>query len=182
MRERHHTVKVAALGLSALVVATVLTGCAGDDGTTVTLADTKSYAQLQRNTISGKISPEITASVTRVTDASEACDGDESRNMRLWRSTALTELTPEAAGKITLILETIEGAYVAKGWDSVVEEISKDTTLVTMTNPGSLAVIELTAVTNEDGIGMGANLFVNIAGPCVKTDGPGSAELRELGE
>ena len=161
----------------------MLGGCASDESAgEVTLAATKSTAQLQRNTISGQISPDITASVTRVTDASESCGNDETRHMRLWRSTALIELVPEAADKITIIQETIEGTFVSKGWESTSDAMSKDTTLVTLTNPNSLAVIELTAVTNVDGIGMGANLYVNIAGPCVKTDGPGSAELAQLGE
>ena len=175
--------KTPIIGISAVAIAVLLGGCASDDSAgEVTLAATKSTAQLQRNTISGQISPDITASVTRVTDASESCDNDETRHMRLWRSTALIELVPEAAGEITRIQQSISGTFASKGWDSTSEAISKDTTLVTLTNPNSLAVIELTAVTNEDGIGMGANLFVNIAGPCVKTDGPGSDELKKLGE
>jgi hypothetical protein len=176
------TMKNATIGITAVAALMLLTACSDPEPTGITLADTKSYAQLQRNTISGQISPDITESITRVTDASESCDGDESREMRLWRSTALTELTPEAAGEITRILQSISGAYVSEGWTSDSEAVSRDTTVVTLVNPGSLAIIELTAVTNEDGIGMGANLFVNIAGPCVKTDGPGSAELAELGE
>jgi len=176
-------VKTPIIGISAVVIAMMLGGCASDESAgEVTLAATKSTAQLQRNTISGQISPDITASVTRVTDASESCGNDETRHMRLWRSTALIELVPEAADKITIIQETIEGTFVSKGWESTSDAMSKDTTLVTLTNPNSLAVIELTAVTNVDGIGMGANLYVNIAGPCVKTDGPGSAELAQLGE
>lgn len=171
------------MGLTAVAIAVLLGGCAADDSAgTVTLAATKSTAQLQRNTISGQISPDITASVTRVTDASESCGGDDTRHMRLWRSTALIELVPEAADQITRIQQSISGSFASKGWDSASEAVTKDTTLVTLTNPNSLAVIELTAVTNVDGIGMGANLYVNIAGPCVKTDGPGSAELEQLGE
>ncbi len=174
--------KTPIIGTAVILAAIVLAGCAAEEPAGITLAATKSTAQLQRNTISGQISPDITASVTRVTDASESCEDDATRHMRLWRSTALIELTPEAAGKITLIQQSITGTFASKGWESTSEAISKDTTLVTLTNPNSLAVIELTAVTNVDGIGMGANLFVNIAGPCVKTDGPGSDELKQLGE
>jgi hypothetical protein len=175
-------VKAPIIGTAVVILAALLSGCASDGPTGISLAQTKSTAQLQRNTISGQISPDITASVTRVSDASESCDGDSTRKMRLWRSTALIELVPEAASKITLIQQSIAGTFVSKGWDQTSETVSKDTTLITLTNPNSLAVIELTAVTNEDGIGMGANIFVNIAGPCVKTDGPGSDELRQLGE
>ena len=176
--------KTPIIGISVVLLAALLSGCAADEPTvgTISLAATKSAAQLQRNTISGQISPDITASITRVTDASESCENDSTRHMRRWRSTALTELTPEAASKVTLILKSIEGTFVSKGWESESEALSTDTTLVTLTNPSSLAVIAITAVTNVDGIGMGANIYVDIAGPCVMTDGPGSGELRELGE
>jgi hypothetical protein len=175
-------VKRPLIGTAVAILAILLSGCAEEAATGITLAQTKSTAQLQRNTISGQITPEIIASVTRVSDASESCDGDSTRVMRLWRSTALIELVPEAASKITLIQQSIAGTFVSKGWEQKSEAVSKDTTLVTLTNPNSLAMIELTAVTNEDGIGMGANLYVNITGPCVKTDGPGSDELKQLGE
>ena len=171
---------------AAVLIAGVLllSGCAADGASTATLslADTKSSAQLVRNTISGQISADITASVSQVSDASETCDGDPQSDMRLWRSTALTELTPEAAGKIDLIQQTIAGIYEGKGWTSTAERLSDTSTMVTLENPSSLAVIEITATTDLDGTGTGSTLFVDIAGPCVKTDGPGSDELKQLGE
>jgi len=177
-------VRTAAIGISAVVLAIVLSGCAAGeaDEATLSLADTKSTAQLVRNTISSQISPEITAAVTDVTDASETCNSDSKSLMRLWRSTARTELTPDAAVKVTAIQQTISGSFVSKGWTSESDKLSDSATIVTLTNPGSLAVIQITATTDVDGVGTGATIFVDIAGPCVKTDGPGSAELKQLGE
>ena len=162
----------------------LLSGCAAESTGTATpsLADTKSSAQLVRNTIAGQISADITANVSDVTDKSETCQSDRDGIMRLWRSTSLTELTPEAAGKVDLIQQTISGTFVSKGWTSESKPVSGQSTMVTLTNPSSLAVIEITATNDEDGTGTGATLLVDIAGPCVKTDGPGSDELRKLGE
>jgi hypothetical protein len=162
----------------------LLTGCAAESSASATpsLADTKRSAQLVRNTIAGQISPDITANISEVTDKSETCQSDPKGIMRLWRSTSLTELTPEAASKVTLIQQTIEGTYVSKGWTSETKPVSGQSTKVTLTNPSSLAVIEITATTDVDSVGTGATLLVNIAGPCVKTDGPGSDELKKIGE
>lgn len=176
--------KISALGITAAVIAILFTGCAATESAdaTLSLADTKGTAQLVRNTISNQISPEITAAVTDVTDASETCDSDAQSLMRLWRSTARTELTPDAASKVTTIQQTIAGSFVSKGWTSESVKLSDSATIVTLTNPASLAVIDITATTADDGAGTGATIFVDIAGPCVKTDGPGSAELKQLGE
>jgi len=167
---------------AAVLIASVLllTGCAAESTPTLSLADTKSSAQLNRNTISGKISPEITASISQVTDASEACDNDPKGLMRLWRSTALTELTPEAAGKLETIQQSISGAFVSKGWESKSKQVSDSAVLVTLTNPSSLATIEITAT--DDSEGSAASVYVDITGPCVATAGPGSDELKALGE
>ena len=169
---------------AAVVIAGVLllSGCSTDSGGSdaLSLGDTKSAAQLWRNTISGKISSDITAAISNVTDASETCDGDSKGLMRLWRSTALTELTADAAGKVDLIQQSISGAFVSKGWDSTSEQLSDTSTLVKLENPTSLATIEITSTAAEDGAG--ATIYVNIAGPCVETDGPGSDELKQLGE
>ena len=176
--------KIAALGITVAVIAIALSGCAAAETAeaTLSLAETKSAAQLVRNSISGQISPEITAAVTDVTDASETCNSDSKSLMRLWRSTARTELTPDAANKVMTIQQTIAGSFVSKGWTSESVKLSDSETIVTLTNPNSLAVIDITAMTDDDGVGTGATIFVDIAGPCVKTDGPGSAELQQLGE
>jgi hypothetical protein len=162
----------------------VLGGCATTDSaaSTLTLAQTKSSAQLVRNTIAGQISADITANVSDVTDKSETCQSDRDGVMRLWRSTSLTELTPEAASKVTLIQQTISGTFVSKGWTSESAPVSGQSIMVTLTNPQSLAIIKIKATNDDDGVGTGATLLVDIAGPCVKTDGPGSDELKKLGE
>ena len=122
----------------------LLSGCAAESSgsATPTLADTKRSAQLVRNTIAGQISPDITANISEVTDKSETCQSDPKGIMRLWRSTSLTELTPEAAGKVTLIQQTIEGTYVSKGWTSETKPVSGQSVMVTLTNPSSITASE----------------------------------------
>lgn len=175
--------RTALAGLGIVALTLTLGACSAvpqESSSTLSLADTKGSAQLNRNTISGKISAEITADVSGVTDGSEACDGDADGFMRLWRSTALTELTEAGSSKLELIQQSIAGAFVSKGWEQTSADLSETVNLVTLQNPNSLAKIEITSTAAE--AGTGATIYVDITGPCVKTDGPGSAELKALGE
>lgn len=181
---KRDTVRTALIGLSTVALVLTLGACSAvpaDSGPTLSLANTKSTAQLNRNTISGKISAEITASVSGVTDASEACDNDPDGFMRRWRSTALTELTAEGSAKLDLIQQSIAGAFVSKGWEQTSKDLSDTENLISLKNPGSQATIDITATAAVEG-GSGATIYVDITGPCVKTAGPGSDELKTLGE
>ena len=175
--------------LSATVVATLLialtlTGCAdssSSDGS-ATLLDTKLAVQLLRNTVSGQVSPDSTEGVTQVEDASEACDGDADGLLRMWRSTAMTELTAERGAKVKAIVETIAGGLVAKGWTSTADQKNDSKFTMELENPNAIGLIRITSTEDIVGDTTGATIFVEVTGPCVMTDGPGSDELRVLGE
>ena len=181
------TVKSTLIGIAAasVMIAVSLSGCAADtnsgDGSP-TLLETKQAAQLLRNQVSGQLSAGSTESISKVRDASEACDGDAEGLHRLWRSTTQTELTPEHASEVNEIVQNISGKFVSKGWNTSTKELSDSSVLVTLENDNSLAVIEITAAEDADGDGDGATIFVDVTGPCVLTDGPGSDELAVLGE
>ena len=175
------TAPVAAILVSALL----LCGCAASPaagGGAVTLLDTKLTAQLLRNNVTGQVSSSAIKDISQVSDASEACDDDPDGFMRMWRSTALTELTAERASKVSAIAQTISGTLAVKGWEPKGEYVSDTSQVVTLTNPNSLATIQITTTEDGDGDGRGAMIFVDVTGPCVATDGPGSDELAVLGE
>ncbi len=156
--------KTAPIGIAAAVLVLALSACSASPSSTgLSLADTKGSAQLTRNTISGQISSDITASISEVTDASEACGDDNDGLNRLWRSTALTELVPAATTKVTAIQQTIQGSFVSKGWESVSEPVGDDSVLVTLTNPDSLAVIKITAKKGTED--SASTIYVDITGP-----------------
>lgn len=176
---------LSATAIATLLVTVALTGCATDSASndgSATLLDTKLAAQLLRNSISGQLSPESTAEVTQVEDASEACEADDGGLMRMWRSTALTELTAEPGAKVKAIVETMSGGLVAKGWTSTADQKNVSKFTVELENPNSTGLIRITSTEDIEGDTTGATIFVEVTGPCVKTDGPGSDELKKLGE
>ena len=169
--------------VAILAVSIGLTGCAGDsNGASLSLLDTKLAVQLLRNTVSGQVSSASTADVSQVDDASEKCDGETEGLMRMWRSTALTELTAERSGNVKAMVQTIAGGLTAKGWTSNAEQKNDSKYTVELENPDAIGVIRITSTEDVEGDTTGGTIFVEVTGPCVKTDGPGSDELRQLGE
>lgn len=69
--------------------------------------------------------------------------------------------------------------HESNGWQS--EKIIKDdTTTWSMQSDTVLATLVVSAVGDPDGNGKGATIYIASTGPCVMTDGPDSAEVREL--
>ena len=177
------TKTLSGLAVGTLLLAVGLTGCAGDsnDGS-ASLLDTKLAVQLLRNTVSGQVSPDSTEGVSQVDDASEACEGDADGLMRMWRSAALTELTAERSTNVKAMVQTISGGLVSKGWTSHAEQKNDSKFTVELENPNAIGLIRITSTEDIEGDDLGGTIFVEVTGPCVKTDGPGSDELRLLGE
>ena len=178
-----YTVRVTGVVVAILAVSIGLSGCAGDssDGS-LSLLDTKLAVQLLRNTVSGQVSSASTEDVSQVDDASEACEDDADGFMRMWRSTALTELTAERSGNVKAMVQTIAGGLTAKGWTSDAEQKNDSKYTVELENPNAIGVIRITSTEDVEGDDLGGTIFVEVTGPCVKTDGPGSDELTQVGE
>jgi hypothetical protein len=167
------------LGLVSIALASTvaLGGCTASDDTGISLADTKSSVQLMRNDVTGKVSDEVTKEVTEVGDGSVGC-GDEFN--RRWRSTALIELLPDSSSKIDAIAQTLQGLFVAKGWVSGAKPGGDGITIYKLTSPDAQSTIDLTATELGESGKDGATIHVEINGPCVLTEGPGSDELARL--
>jgi hypothetical protein len=174
-------VRTAALTL-ATASALILSGCAAEAPatTTLTITETKSSVQLMRNAVSGKIDPSYIAEVREVTDKSETCQNDPESKMRLWRSGSVIELNRDDSDNADDIRQAITADYTDQGWRKEVET-SDTQTVVTLINPRSLATIEVTVKEPDPFLENGAIFVIDIAGPCVLTEGPGSAELRRIG-
>lgn len=180
MRTNHVSVTAVAIAL-ALALSSCAQSPEPDQGGT-SILNVKRAVQLERNGFTGQISPDITASISDVEDMSVACGTGTDGLMRTWRSTALTELDPEHASKADAISKTLTGSYVAVGWTSTAEQIDDSSFRVTLTKDDSLAKLVVTTTEDANGDGLGATIHVEVTGPCVLTDGPGSDELAELGE
>ena len=161
----------------ALASTLALSGCAASEDSGISLADSKASVQLMRNNVTGKVSDDLTKEVTQVGDGSIGC-GDEFN--RKWYSTALIELLPDSSTKLDRIAQTIQGAFVAKGWDTDATSGGAGITIYSLTSADGQSAIDLTTTEQSETGKDGATIFVEINGPCVLTDGPGSDELAQL--
>ena len=170
------------LSAIAIIGAVALGGCStAPEEAVETLAQTKLPVQLLRNSVAGDVAADATEGVTKVEDASVACD-DPDGIVRMWRSTALLELVADRAEEVTVIARAMAAHLEENSWVSEETAVSGSAATLELTNPSSRALIRITANEDADGNGRGATIFVVVTGPCVTTDGPGSKELAALGE
>ena len=178
---------------SAILLITVLmlTGCAASapgtadaaDGAypDVSLAETKSPVQLLRNSAASRIAPEVIDSVVETTDESRACLSaaeDPTGTVRYWVSGADIDVVRWHAWRVDEIAKILVGTFIETGWrtSTVAGDNGADATLLE-TNSSS-AKIRVEAVGTEDD--SAATIHITTEGPCVKTDGADSDEVKTL--
>ena len=147
----------------------------------LSMAETKRTVQLVRNALASQIDTDLIENLSTVRDSSVSCDDSPDGLNRRWRSTVLSTLAAAHAPEVLSIVQEIVGSYVADGWESSSENPTRSTLRVTLAKNESLAKVAITAEEDVDGDGYGATIFMDVTGPCVPTDGPGSDELELLG-
>ena len=152
----------------------LLAGCGSGaaEGPTLSLADTKSTAQLLRNSAVERIGNGLRSEVSYSFGDSSSCaaeDEDPDGLMREWHSSTTAGVKPEYLGQVESIIDSVAAAFESEGWKS--EEIMDGVRLV---NPSSPTTLELSVAPNAGGV------FIDAVGPCVKTDGPTSTEVTSL--
>ena len=168
------TTKIAA----ALVSLALLAGCAaGPSDAGLTLVETKSPVQLLRNDATNRVDQALVASVRKETDQSFPCFNEEENPgglIRQWKSSAEIVLVADTDRQATA--SALVDSFVDQGWEAA--EVSDDSSfgLTTLSSKASVATIE---VSSAD---MSAVAIVRITatGPCVKTGGPDSDEVKNL--
>lgn len=162
--------------LAVLPLVLALTACAGDADTGLTLAQTKSPVQLLRNEAASRVPAGLVAEVENSSDASENCrtaEADPEGLQRSWKSSVRILLTPDADWD--LVLSKFYVSFREDGWD---QGTYGSDTIVEFTRDGSLATIHISGKAPKDGAA--GELQVQVAGPCVMTDGEGSPEVTKL--
>jgi len=164
--------------LVALAVAVALAGCASSTGSsTLTLAETKSPVQLLRNDAIDRVESRFVAEVRPSTDHSVACL-DEGANpgglIRQWRSSVEIVLAKDA--DLDYVSERLIQGFTGKGWDAEKVSDTAPFELTTLTSDNSPATVEISSDQHVDG----AVIKVVTIGPCVKTAGPDSDEVKRL--
>jgi hypothetical protein len=186
------------LSALALILAVgSLTGC-GDaaapakvpagDYPDLTLAESKSPAQLLRNTAVSRIPQEDVLNVGTDTDGSEAClsEADDPKGIiRRWNSSVDVNLKLPQAPNTETIVDAVLATFTAEGWMSQAITGSKaDNQAHLLTNGTSntasvsLAQVRIEAIVAGDKAS--SYIHIEALGPCVVTDGANSAEVKQL--
>jgi hypothetical protein len=189
--------RIIGLAVTALTVF-ALTACAGAAGPAgdfpnISLAETKSPAQLLRNEAASRLPSEVVASVVQAEDASVAClseKDDPDGLIRSWHSSLDVILVDDGKVKVSDVAKTLIASFTDQGWAardlggnaSVVSKLLESTT--------SLADIEISGLTPNpnqpstslEGVVTEPTVEIQVHGPCVRTGGPNSDEVKALEE
>jgi hypothetical protein len=157
--------------VGAVVVVSSLGACAttsespsAEAVSDVTLAQSKSYAQLLRNEASSRLPEIVLKQVAQSTDVSIACDDDPAGLSRSWSSSMSILVTNSTAARIQQVADDLAASFVAQGWKAKQTDESTDSHVVTqLRSATSLADIAITAT-----------------GVCALTEGPESDEVTLL--
>lgn len=165
----------------ALAVVTTLAACSSDDGS-ISLADTKAPTQLLRNDAAGRVPADAVLTVGEKSDGSEGCalDDDPDGLMRKWHSSLVLEIASGSAATIDAISADLSASYVDEGWDEFLSE-GTDSSTRTLKKNGSRSQLVITTTGDPDGDGLAATIAIDVFGQCVKTGGPDSDEVTQLG-
>jgi hypothetical protein len=165
--------------IGALVCA--LTSCSSSNtgaASSLSLIETKSPTQLLRNVAAGFLDSKLVANVTNTEDESLSCGNDP--NIRAWNSSVTAGLDVEHQSETEPQAKVVIAGLVDNGWSPEIEEYT-DGLSVRLTRTGSVSVIHIKAMPAVVGYkGHGAQVKIRVTGPCVKTDGPDSSEVKTL--
>jgi len=171
--------------VAAVVVVSALGACAGDTGSTgaaneVTLAQSKSYAQLLRNEASSRLPDIVLKQVAESSDVSIACDESDPEGLsRSWTSSMSILVTNSTAARIQKVADDLAESFVAQGWKAKLADESTDTLVVTrLRSATSLADIAIAATSKGDD--QAPSIQITATGVCALTDGPESDEVTML--
>jgi hypothetical protein len=182
---------------AAVLALATLSACGASPGSDVpkgdypaiSLADTKSPAQLLRNTAVSRIPSEVILSVATQTDGSVSClseDEDPKGYIRYWESTVDVQLKLKETPNAQTIVDQVLASFTDEGWmsqqitgsaaDRQAHLLTKGTA---STESVSLAQVRMEAVTSGDKTT--AYIHIDSRGPCVVTNGKDAPDVVELG-
>ncbi|TBN57275.1 hypothetical protein EYE40_07615 [Glaciihabitans arcticus] len=174
-----HSRALVALGAAALML--TLSACAEEvpvndagAGTAesivvegVTLAETKSPAQLLRNTVADNIPQDMVESIGATVDKSRGCGYNDS--VRQWLSSVTMSVQQDAL----IASDTLVKELGKQGWTAKKLESSSSLGEWTLKADMVSSALKITTTSEHD-------IEIAVAGPCVKTAGPESDEVKAL--
>ena len=177
MNARTSTIRRRTISIAlALVAGFTLASCAGEAEAGLTLAQSKSPVQLLRNEAASRVPDGLVAEVENVSDGSTNCrsaEVDPEALQRSWKSSVRMVLVPGA--DLDLMLSKLYVSFLEDGWE---QGTFGSDSIVEFTRDSSVATIHISARKATDD--KPAEVQVQVAGPCVMTDGEGSDEVVNL--
>jgi hypothetical protein len=178
---------------TAALVLTVglLAGCSSPDPGTaeapdeypdISLAESKSNAQLLRNSAESRIAAEVIDSSTEA-DSSVACLSaaeDPDGEIRRWLSSSEVNLVRWHAWRVDDVADILIDTFVDQSWSTIDVDGEYTDTGKLLTSGNGVAEIQVETVGTEDD--SAATIHVTVTGPCVRTDGADSDEVTSLEE
>ena len=173
---------------TALIAALATSACASEPE--LSLAQSKSPAQLLRTEAVSRMPAYLYAEPDSLTDQSVACkkeDDDPNGLYREWKSTADISLFDAADSDVDRVVDDLVQTFIDQGWTdrslggAGVEHsrfIWNEESLALLRVTGKPLGVDELAVTDEGSAG--ATIVVETRGPCVLTGGPDSDEVKML--
>ena len=176
-RTRSRVLTACAVGIALLLSGCAGTGDSGASNGEPRLVDTKSPVQLLRNDATDRVDAADIASIRKEVDQSEPCYTEEKNPgglIRQWKSSV--ELVLADGTDRVAIMDKLVTSFTEQDWTS--EELSNTADLwdVNLSSDSSLATIEI----SSSELSVVSIIRVVSTGPCVKTDGPDSDEVKSL--
>lgn len=172
-------------GLSACAPTATVAG----DYPDVSLADTKSPAQLLRNEAAARLPAEFINEVIEAEDASVAClstSDDPDGLVRSWHSTVDVTILGDA--DVAVLVSDLAASFGEQGWS--VRDLGGTATVSQklLESDGSLADIQVSGLTPDSGatsvsleeVVEQPTVKIAVHGPCVRTGGETSDEVTAL--
>lgn len=182
IQRRKQAVMTRTLATVALTLV-VLSGCTAPppeptgDYADYTLAETKSPVQLLRNHVADTVPRSLVEAASASLDLSVACfpqANDPDGTIRSWTSTVDLSIAGGTVGGIDVVFDNLVADLSDEGWSAEDAELAGADRAVLLTRDASIAEIEISKPEGE------SVLQIKSTGPCVKTDGAESDEVREL--
>ena len=167
----------------ALVVTSLLAGCASPSAssTELTLAKTKSPVQLLRNEAASRVPSGIVSEVLDNEDVSIGCKTeavDPKGLVRRWKSSVLMGIENGSSWRVSKVTDEMVTSFTDEGWTAS-RGPATAVTVTILESEVSSAAIEITATLPKEDKS-GASIRITTTGPCVGTEGADSTEVRKL--
>jgi hypothetical protein len=187
--------RMASVAIVVLSV-TALTACGGPAGPAgeypnISLAETKSPAQLLRNEAADRLPKELVVSVVEAEDVSVAClakADDPDGLIRSWHSSLDVILKDDGTTKVSDVAKTLIASFAEQGWTA--RDLGGSLSVVSklLESDTSLADIQISGLTPDpnqpssslEGVVTDPTIEIQVHGPCVRTGGPESDEVKAL--